>query len=51
MEAGFLSLSEGSRTRLAGGHNERLGELAAELARIPVDVIVAGGTTAVILQK
>lgn len=33
--------------RLAGGHNERLGELAAELARIPVDVIVAGGTTAV----
>lgn len=33
--------------RLAGGHNERLGDLAAELVQIPVDVIVAGGTTAV----
>jgi putative tryptophan/tyrosine transport system substrate-binding protein len=33
--------------RLAKGHNERLGDLAAELVQIPVDVIVAGGTTAV----
>src|SRR5262249_1284608 len=33
--------------RLAKGHNERLGELAKELTQIPVDVIVAGGTTAV----
>jgi putative ABC transport system substrate-binding protein len=33
--------------RLAQGHNERLGELAAELVKLPVDVIVAGGTTAV----
>jgi putative ABC transport system substrate-binding protein len=33
--------------RLAKGHNERLGELASELVKIPVDVIVAGGTTAV----
>jgi putative ABC transport system substrate-binding protein len=33
--------------RLAKGHNERLGELATELTKIPVDVIVAGGTTAV----
>jgi putative tryptophan/tyrosine transport system substrate-binding protein len=33
--------------RLAKGHNERLGDLAAELVRIPVDLIVAGGTTAV----
>jgi putative tryptophan/tyrosine transport system substrate-binding protein len=33
--------------RLAKGHNERLGDLAAELVRLPVDVIVASGTTAV----
>jgi putative tryptophan/tyrosine transport system substrate-binding protein len=33
--------------RLAKGHNERLGDLAAELVQIPVDVIVAGGITAV----
>ena len=33
--------------RLAKGHNEVLGNLAKELAQIPVDVIVAGGTTAV----
>src|SRR5262249_7253989 len=33
--------------RLAQGHNERLGELAKELTQIPVDLIVAGGTTAV----
>jgi putative tryptophan/tyrosine transport system substrate-binding protein len=32
--------------RLAKGHNERLGELARELVQIPVDVIVAAGTTA-----
>jgi putative ABC transport system substrate-binding protein len=32
--------------RLAKGHNERLGELAKELVQIPVDVIVAAGTTA-----
>jgi putative ABC transport system substrate-binding protein len=33
--------------RLAKGHNERLANLAAELVQLPVDVIVAGGTTAV----
>jgi putative ABC transport system substrate-binding protein len=33
--------------RLAKGHNERLADLATELVQIPVDVIVAGGTTAV----
>jgi putative tryptophan/tyrosine transport system substrate-binding protein len=32
--------------RLARGHNDRLGDLAAELVQIPVDVIVASGTTA-----
>ena len=33
--------------RFAKGHNEALPRLAAELVKIPVDVIVAGGTTAV----
>jgi putative tryptophan/tyrosine transport system substrate-binding protein len=33
--------------RLAKGHNERLSGFAKELVQIPVDVIVAGGTTAV----
>ena len=33
--------------RLAKGHNENLGQLATELVNIPVDVIVAGGITAV----
>ena len=33
--------------RLANGHNENLGQLATELVNIPVDVIVAGGITAV----
>jgi putative ABC transport system substrate-binding protein len=33
--------------RLAKGHNESLGQLATELIHIPVDVIVAGGITAV----
>jgi putative tryptophan/tyrosine transport system substrate-binding protein len=33
--------------RLAKGHNESLGQLATELVQIPVDVIVAGGITAV----
>ena len=33
--------------RLAKGHNERLANLATELVQIPVDVIIAGGTTAV----
>ena len=33
--------------RLAKGHNDRLDELATELVQIPVDVIIAGGITAV----
>ena len=33
--------------RFAKGHNDALPRLAAELVKIPVDVIVAGGTTAV----
>ena len=33
--------------RLAKGHNESLGQLATELVHIPVDVIVAGGITAI----
>jgi putative ABC transport system substrate-binding protein len=32
--------------RFAAGQNERLPELAAELVRLPVDVIVAGGSAA-----
>lgn len=33
--------------RFAGGQNERLADLAADLVRLKVDVIVAGGTQAV----
>ena len=57
---GFVALRNGLRElghvegksivldfRLAKGHNDRLAELATELVRLPVDVIVASGTTAV----
>jgi ABC-type uncharacterized transport system substrate-binding protein len=56
---GFVALRSGLRElgyvegkslvldfRMAKGHNERLGDLAAELVQVPVDVIVASGTTA-----
>jgi putative ABC transport system substrate-binding protein len=56
---GFVALRNGLRElgyvegkslildfRLAKGHNDRLGDLASELVQIPVDVIVASGTTA-----
>ena len=33
--------------RLAKGHNEKLGQFASELVQIPVEMIVAGGITAV----
>lgn len=38
-------------TRAADGHYERLGSLAVELLRLPVDVIVAGGTPAIRAAK
>ena len=38
-------------TRAADGHLERLPGLAAELLRLPVDVIVAGGTPAIRAAK
>jgi putative ABC transport system substrate-binding protein len=38
-------------TRAADGHYERLASLAAELIRLPVDVIVAGGTPAIRAAK
>jgi len=51
-ELGELGYIEGKSIvfdfRLAKGHAEALPGLAAELAQIPVDVIVASGTTAVL---
>src|SRR6516225_4902810 len=51
-ELGELGYIEGKSIvfdfRLAKGHVEALPGLAAELAQIPVDVIVASGTTAVL---
>src|SRR5262249_44039332 len=37
--------------RWADGRSERLGEIAAELARLKVDIIVTGGTPAVMAAK